>query len=160
MATRTQTPAATGRDHTDHGEGKRNIAQTVCLLLGGALVLAGIVGFFVNSDFSTGDNPPGDLLLGLEVNGWHNVAHILTGGLLLLGVPKARMAVTVLYAFAAGYILVAAWGFIAETNVVQALAINDADNVFHLALILISLGAAFVGSKGIQEDRARNGRTA
>jgi Domain of unknown function (DUF4383) len=121
--------------------GARTVAQTFCLALGIPLVLAGIVGFFVDSSFTAGEAPPGDLLLGLEVNGWHNIAHIATGAVLLLGAPKARTAITALMIFAMGYVVVTAWGFIDGESVFRLLAINEADRWFHVFLTL----AAFIG---------------
>jgi hypothetical protein len=149
----------TAAEAHDDGRTERSVAQTVCLVLGGILVLAGLVGFTVNSDFSTGSNPPGDTLLGLEVNGWHNIAHIATGGLLLLGVRNARLAATVLLAFAGSYVVVALWGFVAGDNVVQLLAINSADNWFHVFLILVAGAAGLSGLKGVN-DAGTSGRRA
>ena len=55
-------------------------AQVWARLIGWTLVLAGIVGFFYSSAFGS----PGetDAVFGvLDVNGFHNVVHILSGGL-------------------------------------------------------------------------------
>jgi hypothetical protein len=55
------------------------------------LVVAGIIGFFYSSDF--GD--PGDVdgVLGiLDVNGWHNVVHIVTGALGLVAYSAGAYA--------------------------------------------------------------------
>src|SRR5688500_11762859 len=82
-------------------------------VVGAVLVVAGIIGFFYNADFTT-DKSVRDAVFGvLDVNGWHNIVHILTGVLGLLaygaGVYAARN-----YALALGivYLVVAAWGFI------------------------------------------------
>ena len=152
-----------GLRNTGDGRGARTTAQTVALALGAILVLAGIIGFFVNADFDTGNAPPGDELLGFEVNGWHNIAHIATGGLLLFGAGNARLAVTVLLAFAASYLVLTVWGFVEETNVVQLLAINDADNWLHVALTVVAGIAGLVGLKGLndmRDDRRGNNRRA
>jgi uncharacterized protein DUF4383 len=48
-------------------------------VVGATLVLAGIIGFFYSADFGS----PGDVdaVFGiLDVNGWHNVVHILCAG--------------------------------------------------------------------------------
>lgn len=63
-------------------------------LVGAALVLFGIIGFFYGSSFER----PADIdeALGLlEVNGWANVFHILTGavGLLVAGFASRRYAI-------------------------------------------------------------------
>ena len=77
--------------HSDHPskhaamEGVRSPAQVFALVIGATLTVAGIVGFFYNADFGTGDGTARDAVLGiLDVNGWHNVVHIVTGALGLL----------------------------------------------------------------------------
>ena len=48
------------------------------------LVVAGIIGFFYESEF-TDDASVRDAVFGiLDVNGWHNVVHLATGALGLL----------------------------------------------------------------------------
>jgi uncharacterized protein DUF4383 len=55
-------------------------ARLYALVFGSVLVVAGIIGFFYSSAF--GDPGEVDAVLGiLDVNGWHNVVHILTGAL-------------------------------------------------------------------------------
>jgi hypothetical protein len=118
------------------------IAQVTCGLLGLSLVLAGILGFiFGGTDFGTG-NPQGDDLIIFEVNGWHNVVHVLTGLLLLAAAPRAPLAIAGLLVFAGGYAAVTIWGFIDGDDVVGLLAIDMADNFLHLALTLLPMGAA------------------
>ena len=59
---------------------ERSPAQLYALIFGVVLVAAGIMGFFYEGSFSTGDDAPRDAVLGiLDVNGWHNVVHILSG---------------------------------------------------------------------------------
>ena len=58
-------------------------ARLYCLLVGGALVIAGIIGFFYEASFATGTadvHANSDKVFGiLAVNGWHNVVHIVLG---------------------------------------------------------------------------------
>src|SRR5687767_5468645 len=82
-------------------------------VVGATLVVAGIIGFFYNATF-TSDESVRDAVFGLlDVNGWHNVVHIVTGVLGLAafraGAHSART-----YAMALGvvYLVVAAWGFV------------------------------------------------
>jgi hypothetical protein len=84
----------------------RTPAQLYALLVGGTLLAAGIIGFFYSSDFGS----PGevDSVFGiLDVNGWHNVVHIVTGALGLATLGYAARA----YAGALGvvYLVVAIW---------------------------------------------------
>ena len=66
---------------------ERSPAQLYALIFGVTLVAAGIVGFFYEASFSSGNDAARDAVLGiLDVNGWHNVFHIASGaiGLLLI----------------------------------------------------------------------------
>ena len=77
---------------------RKSPAQVYALVFGITLLLAGILGFFYTADFSTGKEAtqPGntDALIGVfDVNGWHNVVHVLSGllhlGIALLGLLAA-----------------------------------------------------------------------
>ncbi|MEJ7875675.1 MAG: DUF4383 domain-containing protein, partial [Solirubrobacterales bacterium] len=83
-------------------------ARLYATLVGGALVILGILGFFYSSSFETGRavGRESEEVLGiLAVNGWHNLIHIATG---LVGLAAAAYAART-YALAAGlaYILIA-----------------------------------------------------
>jgi len=119
-------------------------ARLYALLVGGALTIAGIIGFFYDSSFDTGDALTTDAVLGiLDVNGWHNVVHIVTGLLGLAAVGYAARA----YALVLGlvYVVVAIWGFAETTNsvgvILDFLPVNTEDNILHLALGLTGLAA-------------------
>jgi Domain of unknown function (DUF4383) len=115
-------------------------ARLYATLVGGVLVIAGIVGFFYSADFGG----PGevDSVFGiLDVNGWHNVVHILTGGLGLLVAGYAARE----YALGLGavYIVVAIWGFIAGDgdSILGFIPVNTEDNVLHTLLGVLGIGA-------------------
>jgi hypothetical protein len=118
----------------------RTPAQLYALLVGGTLVVAGIIGFFYSSDFGS----PGDVdsVFGiLDVNGWHNVVHIVTGALGLAALGYAARA----YAGGLGvvYLIVAIWGFIIgnHESILGFIPVNTEDNVLHLLLGLAGVGA-------------------
>ena len=116
-------------------------ARLYCTLVGAVLVIAGIIGFFWEASFATGDSIKSDDVLGiLAVNGWHNLVHLSIGVLLLaLAGTSAREA-----ALGVGllYLVLAIWGFIESDNVLISLVpINDEDNVLHLILGLTGLAA-------------------
>jgi Domain of unknown function (DUF4383) len=113
-------------------------------VVGAVLVIAGIMGFFYNAEF-TSDESVRDAVLGiLDVNGWHNVVHILTGALGLVAFMAGAYAART-YAFALGavYLLVAVWGFIVGDgdSILSIVPVNTEDNVLHLALGLLGVGA-------------------
>jgi hypothetical protein len=119
-------------------------ARLYALLVGSALTIAGIIGFFYDSSFDTGSALTTDAVLGiLDVNGWHNVVHIVTGLLGLAAVGYAARA----YALVLGvvYVAVAIWGFAETTSgfgvILDFLPVNTEDNVLHLVLGVTGLAA-------------------
>jgi hypothetical protein len=109
--------------------------------------LAGGLGFLADSSFDTGSGVDGDSLLGFEVNGWHNIVHLLTGLLLLSGFRRNDTAITVCLIFAGGYAIVTLWGLIDGDDVLGLVPINAADNVLHIVLTLAAAGAALVSRR-------------
>jgi hypothetical protein len=116
-------------------------ARLYCTLVGAVLVIAGIIGFFYEASFATGDEVRADDVFGiLAVNGWHNVVHISIGVILLAAAGTA--ARTAALGVGLLYLILAIWGFIESDNVLISLVpINDEDNVLHLILGLTGLGA-------------------
>jgi uncharacterized protein DUF4383 len=122
----------------------RSPAQAFALLIGATLVLVGILGFFYNASFGTGDGTERDAVLGiLDVNGWHNVVHIASGvvGLALAGSYDGARA----YALGFGviYLVVAVLGFLAGDGdeIFNLIPVNTEDNVLHLLIGLAGVGA-------------------
>src|SRR4051794_38725119 len=115
-------------------------AQVFCGLAGIVLIAAGALGFLGNSSFG-GAGERGSFL-GLDVNGWHNVVHILTGLLLLAGAPNARAARAVCLIFGGSYALVTILGVIDGSDVLGLIPIDGADNVLHAVLSVTAIGAA------------------
>ena len=123
---------------------ERSPAQLYALIFGVVLVVAGIVGFFYEGSFSTGDDAPRDAVFGiLDVNGWNNVMHILTG---LIGLAVAgSYANARLYAlgFGAIYIVVAILGFLYGDgdSIFGLIPVNTEDNVLHALIGVAGIGA-------------------
>lgn len=121
-------------------------ARLYATLVGGALVVAGVIGFFYSASFDTGNDVLADTddVFGiLAVNGWHNVVHLTTG---LLGLAAAGYAARS-YALGLGlvYLVVAIWGFM-ETEggigaILDVVPVNTEDNFLHLILGLTGLAA-------------------
>ena len=130
---------------------RKSPAQVYALTFGLTLLLVGILGFFYTADFSTGDASaqPGnkDSVLGIfEVNGWHNVVHILSGltGLALAGSWFGAR----LYALGFGvvYLLVAGLGFAAGDgeSILGLIPVNTEDNWLHVVIALLGILAGLL----------------
>lgn len=124
---------------------RRNPSMLYAGVVGATLVVAGIIGFFYNATF-TDDKSVRDAVFGiLDVNGWHNVVHILTGVLGLLAFGAGAYAART-YAMALGvvYLAVAAWGFIVGDgdSILSIIPVNTEDNILHLLLGVAGVGAA------------------
>jgi hypothetical protein len=119
----------------------RTPAQLYALVFGAVLLLVGIVGFFVDSSFETGSGAEGSNLILFEVNGLHNIVHIASGALGLLLAKTASGARAYALGFGAVYLLVTLIGFIDGETILGLIPINSADNVLHLLIALLGIGA-------------------
>jgi hypothetical protein len=128
-------------------------ARLYCLLVGGVLVIAGIIGFFYEASFATGDSIQADKVFDiLAVNGWHNLVHLGIGALLLVAAGSAArtaaLGVGVLYIALSilGFIATGDGGitFVAKDDVlIKLVPVNNDDNWLHLILGLTGVLAAF-----------------
>jgi hypothetical protein len=127
------------------------------MLAGLSLLLAGILGFIADSGFNTGDPLNGHNLIIFEVNGWHNLVHILSGLVLLAAAPKRASAKTVAIAFGVVYGIVTIIGLVNGNDVLGLFPVNPADNVLHIALTLLGLYCGFTsrGSDDVPADEPR-----
>jgi hypothetical protein len=132
---------------------KASPARLYATLVGGALVIGGIIGFFYSASFGS----PGDVddVFGiLAVNAWHNIVHILTGAIgLLVAAYAARQ-----YALGLGviYIVIAIWGFIIGSgeSILGFIPVNTEDNCLHLILGLLGVGAGLATPvEGVEAPR-------
>ncbi len=135
-------------------------ARLYCALVGAALVIVGVIGFFYSASFETGAqgvaNDTDEVFGLLDVNGWHNLVHLALGLLALAVAGNVAAART--YALAAGllYVLLAIWGFIDGDGIVLGLIpLDNADNLLHLILGLTGLAA---GAATATDGSSRSGR--
>jgi hypothetical protein len=147
------------------GSRDRSTAQWYCLVVGATLLLVGILGFLAEAKFDTsGGGDPGRLdgedFLIFEVNGWHNVVHILSGAFLLLMSSRHARARTGALAFGAIYGLVAVIGLIDGHDVLGIIPIDPADNVLHVLLAGTGLAVGLLPDRDRDHGRhdARTGR--
>jgi uncharacterized membrane protein len=128
-------------------------ARLYCLLVGGVLVIAGIIGFFYEASFASGDSIKSQDVFGvLSVNGWHNLVHIAIGALLLVCAGSAARGAALFVGVL--YIVLCVIGFIATSNsgigfvaendtLIRLVPVNNQDNVLHLILGITGLIAAY-----------------
>jgi hypothetical protein len=140
-------------------------AQWYCLLAGLGLLLAGIFGFLADSTFDTGGTVDpnaggnadgqlqGDSFLGFEVNGWHNIVHLLSGIVLLAAFRKNNIARKVALAFGIVYGLVTLIGLIDGNDILGLLPVNPADNILHLVLSALGIITALLSRDRDHHDR-------
>jgi hypothetical protein len=126
-------------------------ARAYALVVGGTLVVAGIIGFFYEPEFTSDESVREPVLGILDVNGWHNVVHLATGALGLLAAGYAARA----YAFGLGavYIVVTIWGFAIGDgeSILSIVPVNTEDNILHLLIGITGLAA---GALTRPEERA------
>jgi hypothetical protein len=129
-------------------------ARLYATLVGAVLVVAGIVGFFYSASFGS----PGkvdDAFGILAVNAWHNVFHIVTGaiGLLVAGYAARQ------YALWLGilYIVLTIWGFAigGGESILGFVPVNTEDNILHLILGVLGIGAALATPAVTSTGKAR-----
>jgi uncharacterized protein (UPF0333 family) len=121
----------------------RSPAQLYALVFGAVLTVAGIIGFFYNSDF-TSDKSVRDAVFGiLDVNGWHNVVHIFSGILGLMAASSYASARGYALGLGLVYIVVAIWGFIIGdgNSILSIVPVNTEDNVLHLFIGVAGIAA-------------------
>jgi ABC-type transport system involved in multi-copper enzyme maturation permease subunit len=116
-------------------------ARLYATVVGAALVVVGIVGFFYSASFGS----PGavDQVLGaFAVNGWDNVLHVVTGTIGLLAADYASRR----YSLGIGlfYLVLAFWGFSLGSGeaILGFLPVNTGDNLLHLAVGALGILAA------------------
>jgi hypothetical protein len=124
--------------------GASNPARLYAGAVGAVLVVAGIIGFFYNSEFTSNEAIHDDVFGILSVNGWHNLVHIATGALGVLAFfGGARSSRTYALGIGVVYLAVAAWGFAIGSgdSILGIIPINTEDTILHLVLGVLGVGA-------------------
>jgi hypothetical protein len=122
----------------------RTVPEILGLAFGAIYLLVGIVGFFITGfgDFFAHDT--GETLLGFEINGMHNVVHILIGVAGLVLSRTLAGARTYGWLLAVGYGAAFIYGLLAINKEWDFLSINAADNVLHILTALVGLVIALL----------------
>ena len=123
---------------------ERSPAQVYTLTIGLTLVVIGIAGFFYIATFSSGDGAERDGVLGLfDVNGWHNVLHIVSGAIGLVLADSYAGARGYALGLGVVYLLLALLGFIAGDGgeIFNLIPVSTEDNFLHLLIGVAGLAA-------------------
>jgi hypothetical protein len=120
----------------------RTLAQVYALTLGAVLVAVGVLGFFVEPSFGVGDSAQRGTLIAFDINGWHNVVHVLSGVAGLALAATAAKARLFCIGYGIVYVLVTILGFVVGDGglLLSLIPINTADNLLHLAIALTGIG--------------------
>jgi hypothetical protein len=133
----------------------KTLAQIYAMTLGGVLVLVGLVGFLVEPSFGIGDSAQRGTLIAFDINGWHNVVHLLSGivGLAMAGTAAKARLFSIGYGIV--YVLVTILGFIVGDGgyLLSIIPINTADNLLHLAIAVTGI-AVGLSSPAVASRRA------
>ncbi len=117
--------------------------KKAALAVGIVFLLIGIAGFIPGLTVNSGGV---DKLLGLfQVDGVHNMVHILSGIVFLAASQKERLARTAFQVFGVVYALVTLIGFLVGDGgtVLGLFHVNTADNLLHLLLAAAFLYLGF-----------------
>ena len=128
--------------NTGTGRGAMTWPQMLALAFGAIYLLVGVVGFFITGFGNFFAHDTNQTLLGFEINGMHNVVHIVIGVAGLLLARTLAGARTYGWLLAIGYGAAFVYGLIAIGKTWDFLSINAADNVLHLLTAIVGLAIA------------------
>jgi len=112
-------------------------AKNAAMIIGIVFLIVGVLGYIPNPIVG----PTGIFL----TNPLHNIIHIASGIVLLLGVYTSFGASLALKIVGVVYGLVAVCGFfMVMDNMMMGVAINEADKWLHVALAIVILAAGFM----------------
>jgi hypothetical protein len=118
--------------------------KTYARILGWTFVAVGVVGFFLTG-FGGFFGMDGETLILFGINPAHNLVHLILGVTYLIGARASESgARAVVLVLSSAYLLVGVLGLILIDSSANILAINQADNVLHLAVG--ALGIAVVAA--------------
>ena len=132
--------AGIGRNNAGRG---KTVPEILALAFGAIYLLVGIVGFFVTG-FDKFFEHTDEHLLFFEINGMHNVVHILIGVAGLVLSRTLAGARTYGWLLAVGYGAAFIYGLLAINKEWDFLSINAADNVLHILTALVGLVIALL----------------
>ena len=132
--------------NSDARAGERTLNQTLALAFGAVYVLVGVLGFFVSSDVGFAGKE-GASLLGFDVNGLHNIVHLLIGVALVAASRTHVLARTANLTIGSVYIALAVLGPVINDTAADVIGLNGADHFLHLASGILLVAGALVGDR-------------
>ena len=121
--------------------------KTYARILGWTFVAVGVVGFILTG-FGEFFGMSGETLILFGVNPAHNLVHLILGVTYLIGVRATEAgARAVVLVLSSAYLLVGVLGLILIDSGANILAINQADNVLHLAVGALGIGVVAASSR-------------
>jgi hypothetical protein len=132
--------------HDGAAFGGRTLNQTLSLAFGAVYALVGVLGFFVSSDVDFAGQD-GASLLGFDVNGLHNIVHLLIGLALLAASRTHAAARGANLAIGAVYVVLAVLGPFINDTAADIIGLNGADHVLHLLSGVLLVGVAVAADK-------------
>lgn len=136
---------------SDSGTTSRTLNQTLALAFGVVYTLVGIAGFFI-----TGDVPfageEGDPLILFDVNGLHNIVHLLIGVVLIAASRRLDTARGANLAIGVTYLALGLLGPVINDTAVDVIGLNGWDHVLHL------VSGALLAAVAVLADKAHRTR--
>jgi cyanate permease len=126
--------------------GGRTLNQTLALAFGAVYALVGLLGFAVSGDVDFAGKD-GASLLGFDVNGLHNIVHLLIGVALLAASRTHAVAKSANLTIGAVYVLLAVLGPFINDTAADIIGLNGADHVLHLLSGVLLVGVAVAADK-------------
>lgn len=124
----------------------RSLNQTLALVFGAVYALVGVLGFFVSSSVPFAGER-GASLLGFDVNGLHNIVHLLIGGALIVASRTHATARATNLTIGAVYIALAVLGPFINNTALDIVGLNGPDNVLHALSGVLLVGVAVAADK-------------
>jgi len=138
----------TSHSQTARPVGGLGVTRLVGYTFGAVYLLVGLAGFTVSAGHGFAATSGGRLLGLFEVNGLHNLVHLLVGAL-LVGAARAGSTVSRAVNLLVGgvYLLVGVAGLFLLHSTANLLALNGPDNGLHFASALVLLGSGLLARR-------------
>lgn len=135
---------------TSHSQTTRSVSglgasRLVGYIFGAVYLLVGLAGFTASAGHGFAATSGGRLLGLFEVNGLHNLVHLLVGALLVGAARASSTASRAVNLLVGGvYLLVGVAGLFLLHSTANLLALNGLDNALHFASAVILLGSGML----------------